>query len=370
MRIAFLFDPKMVRLPFDVGQLWTSPRGLTGSEVTFFRLAAEMAARGHRVSAFSKVEVDEWWRDVAVSTWEDWTTGAGGQLPWDAAVSYISADPLRALPDSTFRVVHQQCRGWSMSSPGWEHHVDLACALSSTHARDLAKTTSLPRERFRILHNGVDLDEFWPGEKVRGRVLWASSPERGLHRLLEAWPRIRRAVPQATLRVAYDQHCLDNTPDAENQARARYIKAALPRLERAGVEVLGSVSRQQIAEEMAAASVLAYPLETSELTETFGCTVLEAMAAGAVPVLCMGDAFGELWGAHAPGVAPPIGEKLDEFAGVVAHMLTDEFRRQKVARACRSYAAGFSWGALAEALERAILTRGAAGLECPRWEEP
>ena len=370
MRIAFLFDPKMVRLPFDVARLWEDPRGLTGSEVTFFRLAAEMGKRGHCVEAFTKFAPGSTgnlaWRGLHCWRYEEWPTRPH-QEEFDAAVSYISGDPLRSLPTTTFRIVHQQCRGWSMSSPGWEAHVDLVGALSSVHARDLLPDTMLPRGAFRLMPNGVDLEEFRPGVKVPGRVVWASSPERGLHRLLEAWPLIKRGAPHATLHVFYDMHCLDNTPDPENRRRAAYIKAALPRMERAGVRVFGSASRARIAAEMAAAEVLAYPLETTALVETFGVTVLEAMAAGVAPVLCFADAFEELWGESAAGVSPPIHENIQKFALIVVAMLTDGDARADVLRRTRRRAEDFAWDAIARDLERTIETRGEQGFEHPKW---
>jgi glycosyltransferase involved in cell wall biosynthesis len=376
MRIVFLFDPKMVRLPFDVANLWTSDRGLTGSEVTFFRLAREMAKRKHEVILYSKVVDAVSWGDVRCFPWEFWMGSEKiprVHLPWDAAISYISADPLavETLPRTAFRIVHQQCRGWSMSAPGWEQHVDLVCPLSSVHARDLRSyplsIADLVLPPFRLLPNGVDMDEFKPGAKIPGRVIWASSPERGLHRLLEVWPLVRKAVPTATLDVFYDMHSLDNTPDPENQARARYIKAALPKLARQGVMVRGSTSRKGIASAMAQAEILAYPLESRELVETFGCTVLEAMAAGCVPALCFDDAFEELWGEAALGVALPIGQHLPQYAATVVGLLKDDVWRGAVAARCREHAARYAWSVLADKLERCILTRGAEGLDAPAW---
>ena len=363
MRIAFLFDPKMVRLPFDVRALWTSPRGLTGSEVTFFRMAAEMVKRGHSVDLFSKlVEGGVIWNGVRCWTYQDDLT-----LDYDAAVSYISADPLADVSVLAFRIVHQQCRGWSMSKQGWDENVDLICALSTKHAVNLADS-NLDLPKFRLLPDGVDLDAFKPVAKQPGRVIYASSPERGLHRLLECWPRIRAEAKHAHLRVFYDQHSLDHAGDDETRRRAAYIKAALPRLVRHGVEVIGGASRERIEREMAEAEVLAYPLESKELTETFGCVVLEAMASGCVPVLCFDDAFGELWGDCAVCVEAPIGEHLDEFVEKVVRVLNDATVRIDRMIRCRTRAMRYSWPVLAYGLEKAIETRGERWLAIPDWD--
>ena len=36
-----------------------------------------------------------------------------------------------------------------------------------------------------------------------GRVIWCSSADRGLHWLLSQWPKIKEAVPYASLKVFY-----------------------------------------------------------------------------------------------------------------------------------------------------------------------
>ena len=120
-----------------------------------------------------------------------------------------------------------------------------------------------------------------------------------------------------------------------------------------------------MAAELAAAEVLPYPLEPVRFTETFGCTVLEAMAAGCVPVITDADAFGELWSPASPTLPGAVDE--DKFAEVLVRLATSPGELREWAGKCRAHAAGFAWPALARKLEQCLLTAGKEGFSNP-WE--
>jgi hypothetical protein len=53
-----------------------------------------------------------------------------------------------------------------------------------------------------VTRNGIDVSRFENEvPKVGNRLIYASSPERGLERLLDLFPLIRAAVPDAELHV-------------------------------------------------------------------------------------------------------------------------------------------------------------------------
>ena len=160
------------------------------------------------------------------------------------------------------------------------------------------------------------------------------------------------------------------SPLDEQVHRANYILHALKRLEKHGVVRRGSVSRQTIAAEMSVASVLAYPLDPVYFTETFGVTVLEAMASGCAPCLCFDDAFGELWGDVAEGVLPPFAAHANEYLEKLIQLLKDDDRRGIVVRRCVELARTYHWPRIVDGLEEALKCRGMVGLRQPDWSLP
>ena len=163
--------------------------------------------------------------------------------------------------------------------------------------------------KWHAIELGCDPEQYSPPLSVPGRAVYISSPDRGLHHLLGAWPRIKRTIPEAELRVFYRlQPWIDGfkttgyfPPIEPLRRRALYIEEALQRmrerggLTRWGIKICDSVSRNQIAKELSEASVLAYPCDTVQWSEGFSCSVLEACAAGALPVITDCDALGEVY---------------------------------------------------------------------------
>lgn len=382
MRVGFFYPSGSMRLPVDIGSIWTSPRGLTGSEMAFFMYALEMARLGHGVTIFTKVErvadlYPPFGGDYSVTCcgYEEWATTYHSQ-PWGALCSWMTPEPLKIAPPGALRLFNQQVSDFGQCEPGWESWVDIVAPLSHSHARHLSGLCSVPREKWRVMYNGVDTDEFKPGQKVPGKMVWASSHDRGLHWILEAMPAIRRRVPHAELHVFYDFDGIEkfsgvydrerNPVMRELGMRSRYSAEALRRLEGKGVVAHRSVSRQRMREEMATAEVLAYPCDPVRYTETFGVTVLEAMSAEAVPVICTSDSFGELW-SSCPHVDPPYKDRKKEYEDILVRTLTDVGFRRSQAEIGRAEASRFKWNVLSPSLDACLRSGGSDGLPSVEW---
>lgn len=329
------------------------PRGLTGSEYGAVRIVEILGERGY---------------DVDFCAGEPPPAGEH----YDVAIALNEPDLLRGV-DADFRVCEFWVNGFTHCRVGFDGFVDKFVSPSEPHRqmvlehwRDVemtprgpAGTYSAKAEDWVTIPLGHDVTK--TGPKVRGRVVYLSSPDRGLHRLLEMWPRIKEACPWATLRIFYRLKPwidgLKNTPYyppiEKNRRRALYVEDALRRLsehgglERWGVEVFDSVSRNRINEELAAAEVMAYPCETMSWSEGFSCSTLEACAAGCSVVVTDCDAFGEVYRDLEP---IPVGD-WSSFEERVRWVLGSPEQRDAVAGAGFRLAESLTWERHVDRLE-------------------
>jgi len=185
----------------------------------------------------------------------------------------------------------------------WFRRLDVITAVSAISARVVDDTG-----RVRIIPNGIDVDDYTPGEKRPGSVVFLgrNDERKGLPVLLEAWPAIRAAHPSARLTVV----------GAENPG------AIVP-----GVEFVGLVAEEEKRKHLMGATVFCAPNLSGE---SFGIVVVEAMAAGCAVVASGLPAFVRVAGDTARFVAP--GDPRGLASEVIA-LLEDEGAARELGRA-------------------------------------
>lgn len=345
------------RKTLDFASIYDDPRGLTGSEYGIIRVAEECAALGHDVTLFTDSKDTEW-HGVQIKPLDQ-----AKRFNGDAAVVWNEPDLLREIP-ARVRVCEQMVNSFEYCKVGMAEHVDIWISPSKQHRdmilsrkHDVAWTSggdpgeiyTPDPDTWHAIDLGCDPDRLGNTDKVPGRVVYCSSPDRGLHWLLQEWPAIRRAVPDASLHIFYRlKDWIDGfattphfPPIERLRARALYVQEALRRIGPArGVTIRDSVSRNEIQRQMSAAQVLAYPCDTIRWSEGFSCTILEGCAARACPVISDCDALGELY----DGVLPIVKRgQWDEFRELVIEHLRDEKRRSEVNERARAFAEERTW---------------------------
>lgn len=206
--------------------------------------------------------------------------------------------------------------------------------------------------------------------KKRNKLVYSSSANRGLDVLLDVFPRIRAEVPDAELHVFYGFESWEATARMTgNTTELAVIAEYKRRLENtAGVVVRGRVSQAELAREMMTAKVWSYP---TGFTETYCCGVVEAQAAGCIPVTSALAALTETgrWGVLLPGPNTAI-DYQDAFVREVVGLLKNDERHAAVAAAGRQWALRLSWESLA--VEWASMFRDLiveCGIDTPRYEQ-
>jgi glycosyltransferase involved in cell wall biosynthesis len=213
----------------------------------------------------------------------------------------------------------------------------LVIAVSAFSADEVATHTAIPRDRIRVVPNGVDRERATPdavaaarrrfGVDERPYVFWAGTfqPRKNVRVLLDAFARIDPAVVPHRLVLAGPPGW---KPDDDDAAVGRALGDR--------VRLLGPVARADLFPLFAGADVFAFPSRH----EGFGIPVLEAMAQG-TPVVCADiPALREVAGTAARFVAP---DDVDGWIDALTTLATDAAARDALVAAGDARVANYSW---------------------------
>ena len=125
-----------------------------------------------------------------------------------------------------------------------------------------------------FINHSSSAADVWSGKSQPPILAYTSTPFRGLDVLIELFPRIRQAAPGVRLRVYSSMRVYQVGADADDVQFGHLYRRCR---ETEGIDYIGSIPQPQLAGELAAATVLAYP---NTFAETSCIAVLEAMACG------------------------------------------------------------------------------------------
>lgn len=337
---------KRKKIAVVLGKMGTSVHGLidgrrpfddectfvTGTVGGFLGIGWGLAERGHDVDMICDA------KEIARDSKE---LGGANVIPldeappegYDVCVAINEPDLLRQVPDGCVRIVAQWLNDFSYCQAGFDDFVDAYACPSMTLARKLSGFVG--SDKMEVVPISINPELYDRGARRRpSSVAYASSPDRGLHVLLDLWPEIRRRVPAAELRVYYRvQPWLDTivgtVPSGfdETWARAESIRSSLKVLGtngENGLFMVGPLTPRRMLHELSTTEVLAYPCDPISFTEGYSLTVLDACAAGCVPICSDVDALGELWWGAAHLVRGKPSERKSEWVEAISRALTDQ----------------------------------------------
>jgi hypothetical protein len=165
--------------------------------------------------------------------------------------------------------------------------------VSEYHRRFLAEAYDL--ERVACVPNGIDLDRFDPTiKKIKGRCVYASSPDRGLLALLRLWPKIIGNEKRPELVIAYGFDNIDKWIASGRHDLAEFKAEVMALIEKTPQVVFrGRLPQDELAKLYCESYAWLYP---SDFLETSAISAMEAMAGGCVPVCSSTGALKETVG--------------------------------------------------------------------------
>lgn len=354
MNVAFVMSEWACTKPISVNEMFTSNRGLTGSEISFLMYAKQVALAGHHVTVFSNFSQSAKINEINYAKIESFPSMRNKK--WDVAIAWLDPRPLMMLDKKVLTILNQQVNDFHYCE-GWETYVDIVTSPSNSHKKRL-QTMSAFEGQWEILQNGVDTSVYEFSSRSRGHtMMYASSPDRGLHWLLEAFPKIRKRVPDVELHVFYDWLPFYNAVRYDNSVtsfRLRYCNEMFDRLKHCGVTHHGSTSRKQLVEAFSKIRLLTYPCDTVSYTEGFSVTTLEAAVSGCVPVIADCDALGEVYRGYVPVIDGPYAAHKDEYIDTVVKLLTDDDTYEGAQHSALRLSSLYSWDVLGEKLLKLI----------------
>lgn len=179
---------------------------------------------------------------------------------------------------------------------------DIACfvPVSRYYAQVMASRLKLPEQRVRVIHNGIDADQFplpksaSPSSPAIG-YLARFCPPKGLHMLVDAFILLKATgrYPELQLHLAGAQTNADDAYVRQQQRKLADAKLTSCVRWRPNVDAAGKLAF------LHGLSVLSVP---ATYGEAFGLYVLEALACGVPVVQPDSGAFGELLGHTGGGI--------------------------------------------------------------------
>ena len=282
LRIAFM---DATRMAYAADTPLEQPLG--GSQSALCYLAVEFARLGHAVTVFNGVASPGESRGVAFRNLSEALQRAHLN-GFDCVIiqNFAGASSLRAEMNVTVPLIlwtghaHDQPAMKHLHSPTERKSWSGFAFVSKWQRDNYEKTFSIPRKKSRIMRNAVSpafagrvpgIPGFADG---RPPVLfYSSTPFRGLDVLLQAFPRIRDAVPGTVLRV-FSSMGTYQVPPENDRYRPLYDQCRATE----GVDYAGPCGQARLAQELTGAAAFTYP---STFAETSCIAALESMAIGA-----------------------------------------------------------------------------------------
>lgn len=279
----------------------TIAKGLGGRETAAVRLSEAWAEAGHEVHVFVPRQVSAVYNYPGGGSATFLTTDMAlpmlTSFKYDAVLSWESPE-LFTVPgvreNAGATLCGMQVAHFGTNDPEVISAPDCWVALSEWHARFMDSQAPGQMRNVSVMPNCVNLELFEPREpqsllNAPVQFLYASSPDRGLVHLLRSWELFRKEFPECYLHVAYG---IERFVYMNRFAHGEVGEMAIDiekLIEQDGIIYHGRIGQDKLAQLHATCDALLYPCDPMSPTETGCITVIEACAAGNIPIITDAD---------------------------------------------------------------------------------
>lgn len=276
-------------IPFNGYSVKSGPLG--GAESAVVYLSRELARLGKRVVVFTQTQDEGFFDNVEYKNCAAFPAFVQRTI-FDVFVSVRDVEIFKTPIYARLRMLwmhdaHDQPHVRSLSDHRVLASIDKIITLSQWQTEQIKNVFSIPDEKFFISRNGVNKAYFKKYYKKRKkRLVYTSTPFRGLDVLLDCFPLIRKQVPDVELAV-FSSMKVYGMSSEDDQERFGDV---YERCKQDGVYLYGSVKQEELARKLAESYLFVYP---NHFAETSCIAALEAQAAGTPCVASANGALGE-----------------------------------------------------------------------------
>jgi len=319
-------------------------RGVGGAELSMMSLMKTLAKRGHEIRVFNDPPHEARLFDGVEYTHR---TTFRQEEHRDVLIIFRSPNRLLTTRSGAKRLLWWSCDQFTIGDYRiLAAMVDYTICISAHHKEFFHAHYGIPKNKMGVIDLGVNISDYdeQEVERIPGKLIYCSIPDRGLNELRAAWPEIKKIAPHASLVITADYSLWGSS--AMN-SKFRLAWAGLP-----DVAYVGNIPRRDLIRHQLEADVHSYPCVYDEL---FCISAAECQVSGALPVTSTAGALrttNEL-GITIPGDARTT-QWQQAFAIRVGDLITTErkFLEKRREIMCFGARKRFDWEKIAERWEK------------------
>ncbi|MHA2380530.1 MAG: glycosyltransferase family 4 protein [Candidatus Thorarchaeota archaeon] len=320
-------------------------RGVGGAEIALISLTETLAARGHSITVFNNPSHPAVYDGVRYDFIHHFD-----ESKLDAVILF--RNPWENLKSLSLPVIFWSC---DQQTEG-DYNRDIfpfvthSICISPYHRMYHIRRYGVDPEKISYIDLGVRLQDYKADvEKIKGRCIYCSQPDRGLTLLLWMWPKIKQEVPEASLVITADRRLWGVPYAGDERYRTQWQQVGGKQLD---INYLGRVGREELCEEQLKAELMTFPCTYEEL---FCVSAAECQVAGAIPVTSIMGALRTTVEAGVkvdyPTMSPDF---VTEFLEATIDLLKSSVRQEEIREEARKTRSRFDWHRIAGEWETLI----------------